>query len=206
MFKRKKANGKSTAGPLIAQSPSPVTAEPVPKTIEPSEPVTVPCQDGVVVVGKGTQVSGTIGTCQVLEVRGVVEADVTTERLVVHEGGGIRGTIHSDNAEVSGVVEGVLVCYEHLEVTGTGEIWADVKYQSLSVAKGAVVKGSIWNDVPADKAVAEVSSGNELADIGRPSIDHAGLPKANGTKIDVKAMGHSAQERQVKTSAITSRV
>ncbi len=206
MFRRKKAKNNPAEGPLIAQNPDPEPVEPVPETIEPSEPLSVPCKDGVVIVGKGTQISGIIGTCQVLEVHGVVEADVTTERLVVREGGGIRGNVHSDNAEISGVVEGSLVCYEHLEITGTGEIWADVKYQTLTVAKGAVVKGSIWNDVPSDKQNANVRSGTDLPDAARPSIDHAGLPKTNGTKVDVKAMGHGAQARHLKKSAITSSV
>ncbi len=205
MFRRKKTKNNPAESPLVAQIPTPASVDSVPETIEPSEPVSVPCKDGVVIVGKGTQVSGIIGTCQVLEVHGVVEADVTTERLVIREGGGIRGNVHSDNAEISGVVEGSLICYEHLEITATGEIWADVKYQTLTVAKGAVVKGSIWNDVPADKQNADVHSGNEIPESGRPSIDHTGLRKANGTKVDVKAMAHGAQ-RQLKKSAITSSI
>ena len=204
MFKRKKANGNVAPAALVAQTPPERPVQAPPEMIEPSEPVSVPCRDGVVIIGKGTQVSGTIGTCQVLEVHGVVEADVTTERLIVREGGGIRGQVQADNAEISGVVEGSLVCYEHLEITSTGEVWADVKYQTLTVAKGAVVKGSVWNDVPGDNHVGEARPAQEFPEASLPSIDHDGFPKRNGTRVDTAAKMPGGEARQIKRSTATT--
>ena len=41
--------------------------------------------DGLVVIGKSTHVSGKIGACRVLDVYGILEADVVTEMLIVRE-------------------------------------------------------------------------------------------------------------------------
>ena len=122
MFNRKKTKGSVSSVVLVAKASASDTLSAEPEAIEPTEPLSVPCKDGVVVIGKGTHVSGTIRDCHVLEVYGVVEADVTTERLIIQEGGGIRGNVHADNAEISGIVEGSLVAYEHIEINSTGEV------------------------------------------------------------------------------------
>ena len=204
MFNRRKTNGFASSAALMAKTPTSDTISAAPKKFEPIEPVSVPCRDGVVIVGKGTQISGTISACQVLEIHGVVEADVTTERLIVREGGGIRGNVHADNAEISGVVEGSLVSYEHLEINSTGEVWADVKYQTLAVAKGAILKGSVWNDAAIDKQLDEARESNELSDGNFASIDRDGLSKSNGAKVDLKVNGHNALERRVRKSSLTT--
>jgi len=100
-------------------------------------------QEGVVVVGRGTRLSGNISDCRKLEVHGVVEADVRTEELIVREGGGIRGAVEVKNAEIHGTFEGTLVVGEHLEVAPTGHVAAEVSYRTLSVASGATVHGML---------------------------------------------------------------
>ncbi|MGI9386668.1 MAG: hypothetical protein ACR2OX_04500, partial [Methyloligellaceae bacterium] len=49
-----------------------------------SEPLS--SHDGLVIVGKGTRLTGTIQSCQLLDVHGVLEADVVTDRLIVRDG------------------------------------------------------------------------------------------------------------------------
>jgi len=186
MFNRNKTNGIASSASLVAETPASKTIRGVGEKAASIETMSVPCKDGVVIIGKGTEVSGTIGTCQVLEVHGVVEADVVTERLIVREGGGIRGNVHADNAEISGVVEGVLVSYEHLEINSTAEVWAEVKYQTLAVAKGAILKGSIWNNGPASKSPDSVQEAGQLPDNNVASIKDDGPTKSDTDKVDPK--------------------
>lgn len=180
MFSRKKPKGHSTSSALVAKIPESDTISAEPDAVEPFEPVSVPCKDGVVVIGKGTRVSGSIGDCQVLEVFGVVEADVTAERLIVQNGGGICGNVHADNAEISGVVEGSLVAFEHLEINATGEVWADVKYRTLAVAKGAVLKGTIWLEDTVEQQIDEVQEGGE-AQVGDRASFERDIAATNNT-------------------------
>ena len=158
-----------------------IGAEAEAQPIEPRR-AAVSDKDGVVVIGKGARVSGAISDCQVLDVYGVVEADVTAERLIVREGGGIRGSVYADNAEISGIVEGTLTAYEHLELNATGEVWAEVKYQTLAVAKGAILKGSIWLEDAADEheQPSDAATNIELSDGTFASIGDDGPYKMNG--------------------------
>lgn len=99
--------------------------------------------DGLVVIGKSTHVSGKIGACRVLDVYGVLEADVVTEMLIVREGGGIKGTIMTHDAKILGVVDGILNVAEHLDIEATGQVVGTVTYKTLSIAKGARFLGKL---------------------------------------------------------------
>lgn len=190
MFNRK--NSKPAASSIALKSSSSEIIRAATETVGSGDALAAPNKEGVVVVGKGSRVSGAIGDCQVLDVYGVVEADVVTERLIVREGGGIRGNINADNAEISGVVEGALVAYEHLEINSTGEVWADVKYQTLAVAKGAVLKGSVWLDDPIDEPKPEAKADIELSSASFSSIGDEGQIGANGAEVAVN--GHDLRQ------------
>jgi cytoskeletal protein CcmA (bactofilin family) len=99
--------------------------------------------DGLVVIGKSTHVSGKIGACRVLDVYGILEADVVTEMLIVREGGGIKGTITTHDARILGVVDGTLTVVEHLDIEATGQVVGTVAYKTLSIAKGARFLGKL---------------------------------------------------------------
>lgn len=121
--------------------------------------------DGLVVIGKGTRVFGKITDCRKLDVFGIVEADVIAEMIVVHEGGGLKGNVQTDKAEIHGIVEGTLQVYEHLEIHRTGEINCDVTYGSLSVAAGAKVVGSVQTHTDIRTAAPEPQALPNLAPV-----------------------------------------
>lgn len=110
-------------------------------------------EEGLVTIGKGTHVTGKIGDCRTLDVHGVLEADVVAETVIVRSGGGIRGTIQTDNAVVHGTVEGELMVHEHLDVRETGEVSGSLYYGTISIAKGAKVVGAVtFHRPPSDDA------------------------------------------------------
>ena len=99
--------------------------------------------EGEVIIGRGTRVFGSIADCRRLDVYGVLEADVVAEVVVVRVGGGIKGKVEAQSAEIHGTVEGSLVVHEHLDIRETANVLGDLVYQTLSVARGATVLGSI---------------------------------------------------------------
>ncbi|MFV0295187.1 MAG: polymer-forming cytoskeletal protein [Hyphomicrobiaceae bacterium] len=99
--------------------------------------------DGLVVVGKGTNVHGTIGECRRLEVHGILEGDAIAEEILVCAGGGIKGTVQADRADILGVFEGTLIVHEHLELGSTAEVTGDVSYRSFAMKAGARLSGNI---------------------------------------------------------------
>lgn len=108
--------------------------------------------EGLVVIGKSTHVSGKIGACRILDVHGILEADVVAEMVIVRDGGGLKGTVQTDNAQIHGVVEGSLTVHEHLDIQATGRVSGGVTYRTLSVATGAKFLGTL--DTHAEAAVA----------------------------------------------------
>lgn len=99
--------------------------------------------DGLVVIGPSSSVSGKIDACRILDVHGVLQADVVTEMLIVRHGGGVKGTIQTVNAEIHGVVEGSLSVHEHLDIRATGRVSGGVTYKTLAIATGAKFLGTM---------------------------------------------------------------
>jgi cytoskeletal protein CcmA (bactofilin family) len=123
-------------------------------------------EEGWVVIGKGTRVHGKIGDCRRLDVHGILEADVVADLLVVREGGGIKGTVQSDNAKIHGVFEGTLVVHDHLEIESTGNVTGDVSYRTLAIQAGAKLRGNIVcseADAEAAAAATDASAGNVIS-------------------------------------------
>jgi cytoskeletal protein CcmA (bactofilin family) len=143
-------------------------------------------EEGWVVIGKGTRVHGKIGDCRRLDVHGILEADVVADLLVVREGGGIKGTVQSDNAKIHGVFEGTLVVHDHLEIESTGNVTGDVSYRTLAIQAGARLRGNIvCSEADAEVAAAAADS---------PSGNVISLPGMFGSEVgahDGYANGHS---------------
>ena len=129
--------------------------------------------EGLVVIGKGTTVHGTIGDCRKLDIHGILQGDVVAEMMIVREGGGIKGTVQTDRAEIHGVFEGTLIVHQHLQIEATGNVSGEISYQTFAMQSGAKLSGTIVCNVPAEDPVSQ--SGEKLAD----------EPPANVIKTDL---------------------
>lgn len=134
-------------------------------------------EEGLVVIGKGARINGRISDCRVLDVHGIVEADVVTEKLVVREGGGIKGIVQTDNAEVHGVIEGTLTVHEYLDIRRTAQVTGDVEYRRLAIEAGAQIRGGIVCSEP-DASVAAVAASN-AAEVHMERVEARRHPEPN---------------------------
>ena len=141
MFQRKPQDSSKLAPSVKVgiASPENVTAG---APIDRPDDVVSP-EDGIVVIGKGARVSGSIADCRKLEVCGILEADVVADLVVIRHGGGLKGEVRTTNAQVHGILDGSLTVHGHLEICATGEVSGDVTYGTFSVATGAKVQGAI---------------------------------------------------------------
>lgn len=131
--------------------------------------------DGLVTIGKGARVTGQIEDCTLLDVYGIVEADVVTDVLVVRNGGGVRGSVQTNEAEIHGVVEGQLVVNGHLDIRSTGMISGEVSYDSMAAAVGGQIRGNLYvheAELNAeDMSISRMSPINgEILDISAPTM------------------------------------
>ncbi len=176
---------------------SPMSSELAPKkdrvdtfvgtTAKPIGPPAKEHEEGVVVVGKGTRIHGSISDCRILDVHGVVEADVIAETLIVRDSGGIRGTVEVDNAEIRGVVEGSLTVYEHLEVAATGNISGQSSFQTLAVATGATLAGTVVTSEQVDQKVEQSKIPDKMYEPATDKIGQEQFCAINGTAVKTSA-------------------
>jgi cytoskeletal protein CcmA (bactofilin family) len=153
MFTRNTSDGIEQR-PTVGHPPADPAARPFAVTMPPPFPAAeakegtpdssrMAVDDGYVTIGRGARITGKIQDCRRLEVLGVLEADVVAETIVVRAGGGIRGTIETDNAEIHGVIEGTLLVHDHIDVRETGEVTGELSYRTIAIATGARLLGSL---------------------------------------------------------------
>ena len=158
MFTRKpQTDAEMRLSPVPPQRVAPpilsAPTQPAPKELVPAQSQ---AEDGLVIIGKGTRVNGKIGDCRILDVYGILEADVVADLLIVREGGGIKGMVQSASARVHGVFEGTLMVHDHLEIQSTGQVTGDVSYRTLAIQAGARLRGNIVCSQPEPPETAAI--------------------------------------------------
>ncbi|WP_254869792.1 polymer-forming cytoskeletal protein [Thalassospira sp. HF15] len=94
-------------------------------------------------VGRDITLKGEIGSCDILVVEGVVEAQIKEcSRLEVSEGGSFIGSAQVDEAEISGKFEGELTA-GRVVVVNSAEMSGKITYGALQIENGARIKGEL---------------------------------------------------------------
>ncbi|MDG4718623.1 MULTISPECIES: bactofilin family protein [Thalassospira] len=94
-------------------------------------------------VGRDITLKGEIGSCDVLVVEGVVEAQIKDcTRLEVSDGGSFIGSAQVDEAEISGKFEGDLNA-RRVTIINSAEITGKITYGSIQIENGARIKGEL---------------------------------------------------------------
>lgn len=77
-----------------------------------------------------------------VEINGAVKGQVAAKSVNVLDSGSVHGSVSSDSLAIEGKVDGS-VNTNDLSIAATGQIKADVVYQSIETAKGAKVEGTL---------------------------------------------------------------
>jgi len=95
------------------------------------------------IIGTGTKIVGDIDTNGDLRVDGVIEGNIVSKgKLVLGQGGNIKGTIKCANAEISGSFEGKVDVSELLSLRNTANFKGDMTIGKLSIEPGATFNGT----------------------------------------------------------------
>ncbi len=112
-------------------------------------------------VGRDITLKGEIGSCDVLVVEGVVEAQIKEcSRLEVSNGGTFVGSAQVEEAEISGKFEGDLTA-RRVTIINSAEISGKITYGSLQIENGARIKGELDYVESSDDGTSR--SGNSAA-------------------------------------------
>lgn len=99
--------------------------------------------EGAVLIGAGAKVAGDISSSRTVEIQGFLEGNVVTNSLIVRAGGGFKGEMQTQNAEVHGTIEGTLAVQDLLDIRATGRVSAEATYGKLAVSAGGCLTGNV---------------------------------------------------------------
>jgi cytoskeletal protein CcmA (bactofilin family) len=117
--------------------------------------------EGAVLIGAGAKVAGDISNSSTVEIQGFLEGNVVTNSLIVREGGGFKGEMQTQNAEVHGTVEGTLAVQDLLDIRATGRVSAEATYGKLAVSAGGCLAGNVQVKPPVILEDLRAESGAE---------------------------------------------
>lgn len=93
-------------------------------------------------IGKGTLIQGNIETFGNLRIEGKVLGDIKTKsKVVLGESSHVQGNILAQNAEIGGVVKGIVEVSDVLVLKPTSVIHGDIITNKLIVESGATFNG-----------------------------------------------------------------
>lgn len=123
------------------------------------------------IIGPGMKIVGDCETEGTLRVEGTVEGSVKAGKaVVIGKKGIIKGDISTQDAVISGRVEGTLVAASRLELQATCHIEGEVHTRRMQLEEGAVLNGSVHMNGDTPK-----SSGR-----GASKADEAASPQPAG--------------------------
>jgi cytoskeletal protein CcmA (bactofilin family) len=103
------------------------------------------------VIGGDLVVQGAIRNAQEVEVWGSVLGAIAAERIVIHPGGRVVGTLDVGAADVHGLLDGRVRVRNLINIGKTGVVHGDVRYGQLALAPGGDLAAEVRN-VPPDLA------------------------------------------------------
>lgn len=103
---------------------------------------------GVAIISGDTVLKGRITHCKLLEVHGYIEGEVDTERLIVHPGGRVFGTVKAENADISGTLQGNVAIKQLIRIGASGAVNGQVQYGRISLEAGAELSADLRNVPP----------------------------------------------------------
>ena len=91
----------------------------------------------------GSKIVGNITADSDFRIDGTIEGELNcTGKVIIGEGGKIKGTVNCANAEIMGTMEGKVTCSQQLNLRANGKINGDVITKTLIVEPGAIFNGT----------------------------------------------------------------
>jgi cytoskeletal protein CcmA (bactofilin family) len=124
-----------------------------------------PPESVISIIGPGMKVVGDCQTDGTVRVEGTLEGSVTAGKaVVIGKQGLVRGDITTQDAVISGRVEGTLVAESRLELQATCHIEGQIHTRRMQLEEGAVLNGTVQMG---DKSAPRGAAGNASSSAAR---------------------------------------
>ena len=111
------------------------------------------------VIGADAKFAGTISNVKSIEIEGMVEADLTAEKLSIGATGKFTGQVSCDLVVIGGAYDGIMQAGS-IWATETAQIAGEIHYQSLQMDRGAALNCRVvhnWQEPEVAAATADAS-------------------------------------------------
>jgi len=98
---------------------------------------------GVLIVGSGVVMRGSIVVPDTILTSGVIEGEIKAHTIIVDELGAIRGKVHAVTLDIAGSAKDNLTANATLIVRATGNVNGTIAYSEMSVERGGKVGGTL---------------------------------------------------------------
>lgn len=103
-----------------------------------------PMDSVISIIGPGMKVVGDCETDGTIRIEGVVEGSVRAGKaVVVGKDGRVKGDITTQDAVISGAVQGSLTAESRLELQATARIDGEIQARRMQLEEGALLNGSV---------------------------------------------------------------
>lgn len=103
-----------------------------------------PMDSVISIVGPGMKVVGDCDTDGTVRIEGVVEGAVRAGKaVVVGKDGRVKGDIVTQDAVISGTVQGTLTAESRLEIQATARIDGEIRARRMQLEEGAILNGTV---------------------------------------------------------------
>ena len=96
-----------------------------------------------VIIGNGVKMIGEITDADNVQIDGNAEVTMNTDNLVVGSTGNVKGTITSNNIDVSGKLKGKITAIETLTVQELGTVSGSIEYKNMQIKLGGKISGKM---------------------------------------------------------------
>ena len=96
---------------------------------------------GVLIVGSGVVMRGSIVVPDTILTSGVIEGEIKAHTIIVDELGAIRGKVYADTLDIAGSTKDNLTANATVIVRATGNVNGTIAYSEMSVERGGKVGG-----------------------------------------------------------------
>lgn len=122
-----------------------------------------PPESVISIIGPGMTIVGNCETDGTVRVEGTVKGSIKAGKaVVIGKQGLVSGDIVTQDAVVSGRVEGTLVAASRLELQATCKIDGEVHTRRMQLEEGAVLNGTVHMSDEAPKAIGPVKGNAQL--------------------------------------------
>jgi len=141
-----------------------------------------PAETVISIIGPGMTIVGDCETDGTIRVEGTIEGSITAGKaVVIGKEGVVKGDVRTQDAVISGRLEGSLFAESRLELQATCQIDGEVHTRRMQLEEGAVLNGTVHMGADAAKHIAKSTPVETKPTSGKEEASaKAGAPQAAG--------------------------